>query len=151
MSELILLLNAFATLAMVGLIWFVQIVHYPLFAKVGTQSFAEYEQSHQQRTTFVVAPLMLIEATTAIALLGFRPAGVSDLSVVVGLLLLAVIWLSTAFLQVPAHGRLTAAFSPLTHRRLVASNWLRTAAWSGRGLLVIWMAIEAGSFGAHHV
>ena len=64
-----LLLQVAATLALVGLIWFVQVVHYPLFAKVGSSSFADYEQSHQRRTTLVVAPLMLVEAATAIALL----------------------------------------------------------------------------------
>ena len=32
---LLLLLHAAATLFMTGLIWFVQVVHYPLFARVG--------------------------------------------------------------------------------------------------------------------
>ena len=39
--ELILLTQVFATLFMVGLIWFVQIVHYPLYAKVGREQFSE--------------------------------------------------------------------------------------------------------------
>ena len=143
MAELILLTKAFATLAMVGLIWFVQVVHYPLFAKVGNSCFSEYEQSHQRRTTLVVAPFMLIEAATAIALMGFRPGGVSDVSVVLGVVLVGAIWLSTAFLQVPTHNRLSKSFSPLTHRTLVVSNWLRTTAWSARGFLVIWMTMEA--------
>ena len=56
----ILLIQAAATLAMVGLIWFVQIVHYPLMAQVGRDSFAHYEASHTARTTWVVAPLMLV-------------------------------------------------------------------------------------------
>ena len=142
MAELILWMNMFATLAMVGLIWFVQVVHYPLFAKVGTKCFSDYEQSHQKRTTLVVAPLMLIEAATAIALLALRPPGVSNLSVVIGLLLVGAIWLSTALIQVPAHERLAKAFSPVTHRTLVVTNWFRTGAWTARGLLVIWMAME---------
>jgi hypothetical protein len=146
MAEFILMMNAFATLAMVGLIWFVQVVHYPLFAKVGNSCFADYEQSHQRRTTLVVAPFMLIEATTAIALMGFRPSGISDVSVVVGVALVGAIWLSTAFLQVPAHERLSKSFSPLAHRSLVVSNWLRTGAWSARGLLLFWMAIERSVF-----
>ena len=33
---LLLLLHAGATFFMCGLIWFVQIVHYPLFAQVGS-------------------------------------------------------------------------------------------------------------------
>jgi len=142
MSEMILLMNAFATLVMVGLIWFVQVVHYPLFAKVGNSGFSDYEQSHQRRTTLVVAPFMLIEAATAIALIGFRPSGVSVVSAFLGVSLVGVIWFSTAFLQVPAHERLAKSFSPIAHRSLVVSNWLRTVAWSARSLLVFWMAIE---------
>jgi hypothetical protein len=36
---LLLLANAAATFFMVGVIWFVQVVHYPLFARVGTLDF----------------------------------------------------------------------------------------------------------------
>jgi hypothetical protein len=35
-----------ATAAMVGLIWFVQVVHYPLFASVGADEFVAYENAH---------------------------------------------------------------------------------------------------------
>jgi len=34
-------------------------------------------------------------------------------------------------------------FIPSSHRLLVASNWLRTAGWSLRGLLVLAMVFEA--------
>ena len=71
-----LLLNAAATFWMVGLIWFVQVVHYPLFSKVGAEGFAAYEASHASRTTWVVAPPMLIEVVTSVLLIWFRPPGV---------------------------------------------------------------------------
>jgi hypothetical protein len=53
---------------MLGLIWFVQIVHYPLFSSVGEREFAGYEIQHSRLTAFVVGPPMLIEALSAIAL-----------------------------------------------------------------------------------
>ena len=62
MSAFVLYLHAASTLSMVGLIWFVQVVHYPLFARV-EQGFIAYEQIHQQRTTWVVAPLMPVSYT----------------------------------------------------------------------------------------
>ena len=37
LGKLILLSNVAATLYMVGLIWCIQIVHYPLFAQVGKE------------------------------------------------------------------------------------------------------------------
>jgi hypothetical protein len=54
--------------------------------------------------------------------------------------LLAVIWISTAFVQVPCHEQLSQGFDKAVHQRLVWTNWLRTAAWSLRALLVLWMA-----------
>jgi sterol desaturase/sphingolipid hydroxylase (fatty acid hydroxylase superfamily) len=67
--------NLAATWFMVGLIWFVQVVHYPLFAAVPAgEPFAAYHRQHVRRTTWVVAPVMLVELVTAVALLLARPA-----------------------------------------------------------------------------
>lgn len=60
-----------------------------------------------------------------------------------GLALVAVIWLSTALLQVPCHELLCVGFDPAVHQRLVWTNWIRTAAWSLRGFLVLWVTWEA--------
>ena len=139
MAEWLLLLQAAATLAMVGLIWFVQVVHYPLFGQVGREGFSDYERAHQARTTLVVAPLMLVEAWTALSLLWLRPEGVGMAAAVTGVVLVGLLWLSTICWQVPAHSRLAVAFTRSVHRRLVNSNWVRTAGWTARGLLVCWM------------
>lgn len=132
-------LHLAATLFMAGVIWFVQIVHYPLLARVGGSRFVEYEQAHTRLTTWVVGPPMLIELATGVLLLWVRPAGVSPAQAIAGAALLAVVWLSTALVQVPCHERLSRAFDPAAHRRLVTTNWVRTVAWSLRGLLVAWM------------
>jgi uncharacterized membrane protein len=136
---LIFLVHVAATLFMVGLIWFVQVVHYPLFEQVNAKNFAEYEASHRRLTIMVVMPPMLVEAVTAVLLIWLRPEGVSSFQVWLGLGLVLLIWRSTAFLQVPQHGVLSHGFDPGAYRSLVASNWLRTLAWSGRGVLVLWM------------
>lgn len=143
MSEIVLLLQVVSTLAMTGLIWFVQIVHYPLFNRVGRESFTEYERVHQTRTTRVVAPTMLVEAVTAALLLACRPAGVTMWATVLGAVLLVTVWLSTFLWQVPAHAKLGEAFSVNVHQWLVQSNWVRTVGWTARGLLVCWMIHEA--------
>ncbi|HEX2205610.1 MAG TPA: hypothetical protein VHG91_20025 [Longimicrobium sp.] len=49
-----------------------------------------------------------------------------------------MVWLSTALLQVPMHGRLERGFDAAAHRRLVATNWVRTVAWTARGVLLLW-------------
>jgi uncharacterized membrane protein len=133
----ILLLNAAATWFMTGLIWFVQIVHYPLFAAVGREGFASYEVAHSRLTTLVVAPVMLVELASGAALL--VTGSVPRLAALAGLALLSVIWLSTVLLQIPSHSTLALGFSDDAYRRLVATNWLRTAAWSLRAALVFWL------------
>ena len=140
---MLLLVHVAATLTMTGLIWFVQIVHYPLFDHVGASAFTEYEHVHQRRTGWVVGPLMLAELMTAAALLAWRPAGIGAPWVWVGLALVAALWLSTAFVQVPLHRTLAQGFDAMAHRRLVNSNWWRTALWSARGILVLWMVAQA--------
>lgn len=129
----VLLIHAAATLFMTGLIWFVQIVHYPLFARVGLQEFPSYEQAHTRRTSFVVGPVMVLELLSALFLLVRIPG----LTPTIGLVLLLLIWISTAALQVPQHSLLERAYCPTAYRKLVLSNWLRTAAWTLRSLLAL--------------
>jgi hypothetical protein len=140
---LLLLAHAAATLFMVGVIWFVQLVHYPLFARVGRPGFAAYSGSHARLTGLVVGPPVLLEAATAVALVVWTPPGISVPLVWAGLILVAGIWLSTAFLQSPRHTTLGRGFDPSAHRFLVTSNWLRTVLWSLRGLVVLCILSEA--------
>jgi hypothetical protein len=143
-DKLLLLIHAAATLFMVGLIWFVQVVHYPLFAQVGAGEFIAYAASHGQRTTYVVTGPMLVELITAL-LLVWRggPGGTPPAVGWVGLGLVGVVWLSTFFLQVPQHTVLASGFQPEPWRVLVTSNWLRTAAWTARGGLVLYLLARA--------
>ena len=132
-----------ATVAMVGLIWFVQVVHYPLFTAVGREQFVAYEDAHRRLTAYVVGPFMAVEGVTALWIAAAPPPGVTRLAAFAGLLLLAVIHASTVFLQVPAHMALSEQFDATTARRLVGTNWIRTVGWSARGLLAAGMTVSA--------
>lgn len=142
--EAVLLANLASSLVMTGLIWFVQIVHYPLFASVGAREFADYEKRHARSTSFVVGPPMLVEAASSVGLVFLAQGRLAGWAVWAGLALVALIWLSTAAFQVPCHSRLETGFDSLIHRRLVRSNWIRTAAWTLRsclGLFLIWRVL----------
>lgn len=142
--KLLLLANAAATWGMVGVIWFVQLVHYPLFDSVGEQGFAAYEARHARQTTWVVLPLMLVEIATAAALVAMRPAGVAPWMAWAGLAMVLAVWASTFLVQVPLHGRLASGFDARAHALLVGTNWVRTALWTARGALAAWMLWLAG-------
>jgi hypothetical protein len=139
----VLLVNLAATLFMVGIIWFVQVVHYPLFARVGSRGFILYSKAHSRLTTYVVGPPMLVEASTTLLLVFRRPEGIPLAATLIGLALVAVVWLSTGLLQVPRHTTLGSGFDQTTWSGLVLSNWVRTVAWSARGVLVLWMTARA--------
>jgi hypothetical protein len=88
-----------------------------------------------RRTGWIVTPVMLAEAATALALL--FDARVPAAFAWGGAGLLAAVWLSTAFLQAPAHVALRRGFDPSLHARLVRTNWIRTVAWSLRSVLAL--------------
>ncbi len=142
---LLLSVHLLATAAMVGLIWFVQVVHYPLFAAVGADEFVAYEQAHQRRTAYVVGPPMAVEGVTALVLLVAAPDGVGPLLPWLGAALLAVIHASTVFLQVPAHAALAQSPDRRTIDRLVRTNWIRTIGWTARGAVAVAMLVAAAS------
>jgi hypothetical protein len=126
-----------------GLIWTIQVVHYPLFARVGREGFAAYEAAHTRLITVVVGPAMLCEALTAALLVVQRPRFVPAWAAWTLLALVASIWISTWALQVPMHGVLGRGFDESAHARLVSTNWIRTAAWSARALILAWLAWSA--------
>ena len=122
---------------MVGLIWLIQIVHYPLFASVGVEQFSEYSERHQFLITFIVGPVMAAELISAIVLAFYPVFPGVGLWFRIGLGLLVVIWISTALIQVPQHGKLTGGFDLATVQALVRGNWIRTIAWTLRGLILL--------------
>ncbi|WP_263375251.1 hypothetical protein [Granulicella aggregans] len=142
LPDILFLAQFAATLFMTGLIWFVQIVHYPLFASVhahtSSDAFRTYENSHANRTSFVVFPPMAVELLTALAALfpRLRPAFLSQTAAITSAVLVLAIWASTGLLQVPLHNRLAANPTAATIRSLVLSNWLRTALWTARAILL---------------
>ncbi len=145
------LLQFAATLFMTGLIWFVQIVHYPLFATVLTHTtpsdFRVYETRHANRTGWVVFPPMALELLTALAALfpHLRPAFLSHTEAIASATLVLLIWASTGLLQVPLHNRLASKPTAETIRRLILSNWLRTALWTARAILLFSVLIQSGA------
>jgi hypothetical protein len=138
--RIVFLLHLAATLIMVGVIWIVQIVHYPLFSAVGADGFAIYQAEHGRRITVIVGPLMLFELATAALFVVARPPSINPSLAWIGLALVIAIWLSTVLLQVPQHSVLGGGFDAAAHRALVLTNWIRTAAWTARGVLVLYLA-----------
>jgi hypothetical protein len=136
-----LLLTCLAsTLFMTGLIWLVQVVHYPLLSEVSPGAFGRYHAEHVRRIGPVVAPAMLAELASAAGLVVLPPPGVPRWLAIAGLTVAILTWIVTAAVQVPLHRRLAAGFDPGHCRSLVRGNWARTALWSVHAGIVLAMA-----------
>ncbi|MFG0290901.1 MAG: hypothetical protein ACF8CQ_22210 [Rhodopirellula sp. JB044] len=136
LAHALFILNLLATWYMVGLIWMVQVVHYAMFDRVGEDEFARYATDHARLITPIVMVPMLVEIATAAGLVMWAPAGVPRGWMILGLVVVVLIWASTAFLQVPCHSRLAGGFDGQVYRRLVSTNWIRTIGWTLRGGLM---------------
>ena len=130
-----MIIHLLASTFMLGVIWFVQIVHYPLFAEVGWMTFTSYEQQHTVLTSWVVIPPMTAELLTAAYL--FRSPDHRVASACRWLLpITALIWAITFLIHVPQHETLLTGFDAGVHGQLVLSNWIRTLLWTAKsGLL----------------
>ena len=124
---------------MVGLIWLIQIVHYPLFKVIGNNEFQTYHIGHSVLITPLVGTIMIIELISSVLLIIFPLKNVSLTIPIIGVILVFIIWASTAFLQIPQHNALANAYELKAHNLLVQTNWIRTIAWSMRGFLLLYM------------
>ena len=136
------ILHLISTAFMVGVIWYVQLVHYPMFDEYEKEKFSKVHNRHQILTTFVVGPMMLLEVVSACFIFDSALFLAQPLWLVSALLLLGV-WMSTAFLQMPCHFKLEKQFSSRALKFLVRSNWLRTLAWTAR-LICLTLILQKG-------
>ena len=128
------------TLYMTGVVWFAQSVHYPLLDRTPPPGFPDFARAYQARTFRIVLLPMTLEGFGAVILpfLALPEGGRGWAWAALGLAVL--IWVSTAAIQIPQHRALAQGYNAGLHRRLVRANWVRTAAWSARSLILLWLA-----------
>lgn len=136
MENSVLLLHAAATWFMLGVIWFVQLGQYPLFANVGMNSFSAYYSRYTKAISLIVILPMFTELVTGAILLGLLAGSDRWNLCAIGFIFVLLIWGSTVFIQVPLHRTLEKSFSDKTQRLLVGSNWVRTFLWTARSFVV---------------
>lgn len=131
----LLVAHAASTWMLTGLIWTIQVVHYPLFELADRGRYEVFAAAHGWRIAALVGPVMIAEALLAVWLVARCPPNVPAAWAWAGLVLVVIVWMSTALLQMPEHARLAVGFDADAHARLVAGNWIRTAAWTLRAVL----------------
>lgn len=145
---MLFILQLVSCAVMTGLIWVIQILHYPAFALIREERFSEFHALHSKNITFIVGPVMLIElATAALLVVKFSEQKFFWFN----LFFLLVIWGCTALLSVPIHNDLALQQDQVLITKLVTTNWPRTILWTLRLIaLVIFflqlMDVDNGNF-----
>jgi hypothetical protein len=131
---------------MVGLIWLIQLVSYPLFSYVNVRDFQKYHSLHVKKITPLVALAMIFEAGIALILLIFIPE-ISVGLLVINTSLVCLIWVSTAFIQIPYHQRLEFSKNQILYtEKLIKTNWIRTILWTFKLIISIWVLMSFVGF-----
>jgi hypothetical protein len=134
--ELIFLINTFSSFFMAGLIWTVQLVHYPSFHFVGSDNFSAFQHHHVHSIAKIVIPVMVTEITTSFGLAlidGWFSLNAAGFYIVV------LIWAATGLFSVPAHSKLEQNKDESAINKLVTTNWTRTLLWSVKSGISIWI------------
>ena len=129
-----LILHLIATSVMVGVIWVIQLVHYPSFHFVELKQYTTFQRFHMARISNVVIPAMLTELFTLI-LIVISMDQIDNL-VLASAILLIFIWLMTAVFFSGVHQKLTLGYDQTVVDKLVKLNWGRTLLWTLRLLLI---------------
>lgn len=130
-------IHVFATLFMTGVIWYVQLVHYPYLRFTAEDSAREAAEFHQRRTGYVVMPVMFLEFGTGIFLLSSTWMMLFSRTLWLNLLLLLAIWGVTFLKFMPLHKAMLNKFDSSLIRSLVAVNWVRTILWTARAVILV--------------
>ena len=131
--DLILKVNFISTSVMVGVIWVIQLLHYPSFHFINDQKYIEFQHFHMQRISLIVIPTMLIELASALLLAYFFRSGLT----IILLALLLGVWGITFIFFTNMHQKLTNGYNQNIVGKLVQINWSRTALWSLRLIILL--------------
>jgi len=136
-----LFIHILSTALMTGVIWTIQLVHYPSFHFINPSVYEKFQKFHMARISYLVMPLMIVELLTGFLLLFLTPSATLSPNsyeiLMLNFILILLIWLSTFLLSVPCHAKLEKGYNLGAANKLVSTNWIRTALWSVR-LIVLY-------------
>ena len=143
-SRTLLVIHLAATLFMIGLIWTIHYVHYPLFAYVGESTYASFQAAHVERIGKLLFVPWLTEGITLIGVLALAFLGghkALRVPAVINGAAIAVVLVISGFWSAPAHAKLADGFDKSIHDQLMMVNLIRTIAWTVCGICAIWIVL----------
>ena len=141
----LIVVHAATSMFMVGLIWTIHYVHYPLFAYVGESTYASFQAVHVERIGRLLFVPWLTEGFTLIGILALAFLGGRKTLRVPAVLngaAMAVVLVMSGFWSAPAHARLADGFDKAVHDELMTVNLIRSLAWTVCGACSIWIVLS---------
>ncbi|MBS1969550.1 MAG: hypothetical protein JSU04_04560 [Bdellovibrionales bacterium] len=130
-----LLLHSASAFYMTGVIWFAQVIQYPLLRLVDKDRYKEYYDIHLSRIVRIVLPVIVLQLATAAYLFfdAHYPLWFS------GALLTYSIFnfCYTAYISVSIYREMAFAYSDELIERLLGHNWVRTIVWTMHSLTIL--------------
>ena len=133
-NNFVLLGHLIFTSIMTGVIWVIQIVHYPSFHFIEKELYTAFQKFHMNKISIIVIPIMLAELITGIML--FLDKSSKSPFLIISIIILVLIWLITGVFFTKAHNELITGYQELVVNQLVVMNWIRTLLWTLRLLLL---------------
>jgi hypothetical protein len=134
-SRTLVVIHLAATLFMVGLIWTIHYVHYPLFAYVGESTYASFQAAHVERIGKLLFVPWLTEGITLLGILALAFLGGNGAAMAVALVI-------SGFWSAPTHAKLADGFDKSLHDQLMTVNLIRTLAWTVCGICAVWIVLS---------
>lgn len=150
--RIVVIAHCVAACFMVGMIWTVHLLHYPLFEYVGEDTYVRFQQEHVDRIGTLLFVPWLTEGATLLAILGLAFIGGQRslrIPAFINAIAMAIVLVISGFWSAPAHGDLSDGFDPDVHNRLMNANFVRTLAWTVCGAMSVWILIRVWRSNAH--
>lgn len=139
MKTLALSLNQMSAIYMCGVIWLIQLIHYPSFSNINSSLFQQFHSQHTAVMGFIVGPIMVIELLASLWLLNYETTILN----LINLALVVALWLLTFLVSVPLHNKLTHGQDLVIIQSLVRTNWPRTILWTVRAGLSSYLTLTS--------
>lgn len=136
---LVFLFQMVSTFSMFGIIWFMQLIHYPLLNNI-RDGFAQYERADLRRSASFIGPLLILDLVLSIYLIALETTSLLIRLATFNLVLNILYWLWTFLFQLQQHQKLSIGFSKTAIHKLLVSHWVRTSIWCLKVATLMWMA-----------
>ena len=124
------------TCIMVGVIWVMQLVHYPSFHFIDSSRYRSFQNFHMKNISFIVVPAMIFELGSGLIILYYNIQ--DSFWFFISMLMLITIWIITAVFFTALHGKLTRGYDRVIVDSLVRINWIRTGLWTARLIIIFY-------------